>query len=87
MRIVAALVCGIVALFSFAFGARRKRSFIFAPATTALLLLVAAMFTLAACGGGGGGTTPPPTNKTYTLTITGSAGNLSHTTSVQLVVD
>jgi hypothetical protein len=44
------------------------------------------MFTLAACGGGGG-STPPPTNKTYTLTITGSAGNLSHTTSVQLVVD
>jgi hypothetical protein len=85
MRMAAALICGIVALFSFALGARRKRSLGFVPATAALLLLVA-MFTLSACGGGGG-STPPPTNKTYTLTITGSAGNLSHSTSVQLVVD
>ena len=85
MWMAAALVCAIVALFSFKFGGRRKRSLAFVPATAALLLLVA-MFTLSACGGGGG-STPPPTNKTYTLTVTGSAGNLSHSTSVQLVVD
>ena len=35
----------------------------------------------------GGGGDPPPVSHTYQVTITGSAGNLMHSTSVQLVVD
>ncbi len=49
-------------------------------------ILVAALATLTACGGGGG-VTPPPTSKTYEITISGSAGNLMHSASVELVVD
>jgi hypothetical protein len=55
-------------------------------ATWALALLILAMSAMSACGGGGGGP-PPPTSHTYTIPITGSAGNLTHSTSVQLVVD
>jgi hypothetical protein len=53
----------------------------------ALALLILAMSAMSACGGGGGSGPPPPTSHTYTIPITGSAGNLSHSTSVQLVVD
>jgi hypothetical protein len=84
-RIVVALLCGLAFLLLFGFGAGRKRTFVLTPVTAGVLLFVA-LCALAACGGGGG-STPPPGNKTYTLTITGSAGNLSHSTSVQLVVD
>jgi IPT/TIG domain len=52
----------------------------------ALALLILAISAMTACGGGGGGP-PPPTNHTYTIPISGSAGNLKHSTSVQLVVD
>lgn len=46
------------------------------------IVTIAAM---CACGGGGG--TTPPANHTYQIPISGSAGNLVHSTSVQLVVD
>ena len=49
-----------------------------------------ALVLLAACGGGSGGptqhTTPGTPAGTYTATITGSAGNLNHTATVQVVV-
>jgi IPT/TIG domain len=58
----------------------------FPRAGWALALLIVAISVMTACGGGGGGP-PPPTSHTYTIPITGSAGNLTHSTSVQLVVD
>jgi hypothetical protein len=55
------------------------------PLRLACAILLIAIASLSACGGGGG--TPPPTPKTYEITITGSAGNLMHSASVELVVD
>jgi hypothetical protein len=63
----------------------RKRRVRFPLAALALLLLTGLLGGLSACGGGGGN--PPPVSHTYQITITGSAGNLMHSTSVQLVVD
>jgi hypothetical protein len=84
-----ASVAFMVGALAWMFSAAARRNF--APvrlsrAGFALALLIVAMSAMTACGGGGGGP-PPPTNHTYTIPITGSAGNLKHSTSVQLVVD
>jgi hypothetical protein len=53
-----------------------------------LVLWVTLEFT--ACGGGGGSTLPPPTGTpagTYTVAVTGTSGNTSHTTSLTLIVN
>lgn len=66
---------------------RRQFSLRVHPAARALACAIA-LVTLAlmsACGGGGG--TTPPVNHTYQIPISGSVGNLVHSTSVQLVVD
>ncbi len=60
---------------------RLRRSAV-ALACAVVLVTIALM---SACGGGGG--TPPPVNHTYQIPISGSAGNLVHSTSVQVVVD
>jgi peptidoglycan/LPS O-acetylase OafA/YrhL len=41
---------------------------------------------LVSCGGGGSGGSSGPQPATYTLTITGTAGSVSHTTSITLNV-
>jgi hypothetical protein len=41
---------------------------------------------LVSCGGGGSGGSSGPQPATYTLTITGTAGPVSHTTSITLNV-
>jgi len=58
---------------------------------SAALLLCAAVI-CASCGGGGPGPPPPPPPPqgtpagTYTLTVTGSSGNLSHSKTVKVIV-
>lgn len=52
--------------------------------------LVLLATSLAACGGGGGGggvVNPGTPAGTYTITLTGTSGSLSHTTTVSLVVE
>ncbi len=66
----------------FVFGASRTRRFTVVFACAFVLLTLALM---SACGGGG--STPPPMNQTYQIPVSGSAGNLVHSTTVQLVVD
>jgi hypothetical protein len=82
-------VFGIIAAFALmtADKARGRRTISLADAfaSIACLILFAMLAVLSACGGGGG--PPPPVNQTYQIAITGSAGNLMHSTSVQLVVD
>jgi ABC-type glycerol-3-phosphate transport system substrate-binding protein len=55
-----------------------------------LLFLLLAMATgMVACGGGtGGGAVNPPTHSSTstTVTITGTAGNLQHASSVNVIV-
>ncbi len=65
-----------------AFG--RKRRLRLPIAAIACVALAGLLGGLSACGGGG---IPPPVSHTYQVTITGSTGNLVHSTSVQLVVD
>jgi ABC-type glycerol-3-phosphate transport system substrate-binding protein len=48
-----------------------------------LLTLTASLF-LAACGGNGGGKGTKP--GTYTITISGTSGAITHTTTVSLTV-
>jgi hypothetical protein len=55
-----------------------------AAVALACAFVIATIALLCACGGGG---TTPPVNHTYQIPISGSAGNLVHSTSVQLVVD
>jgi hypothetical protein len=68
---------------------RRQRLAVVIPLAGILLLLL-----LQATGCGGGGTTiqppPPPSGTqagTYTITVTGTSGNLTHTTTLQLTVN
>ena len=54
-----------------------------------LFLLVAGLASLAtaaALSGCGGGFALPQTSQTYTLTVTGASGSLTHSTTVQLTV-
>lgn len=84
-RAVVAFVCGLLALVVGPMARRKSPVWRFSRASWALALLIVTIGVMTACGGGGG--TPPPTSHTYTIPITGSAGNLTHSTSVQLVVD
>jgi hypothetical protein len=85
---VVTLVALFVLMAAFTYFALRRRQYWFVGsifAVTVLLLVLAA----AGCGGAGtsgGGTrgTPPGS---YTVTVTGASGSLTHTTSVTLVVN
>jgi hypothetical protein len=87
-----AMVLGIfVAATIFRVRARSVSSRAFALVPLAALLICAALFT--SCGGGtnGGGGAPPPTGGTpagsYTLTVTATSGNISHSTAVPFTVN
>jgi hypothetical protein len=78
-------------LMAFSLTSNRRRITV-RPALLVLALLLASLTFLPSCGGGGGGggnggggsTGTPP--GTYTLTVTGSSGNLSNSTTVSLTV-
>jgi hypothetical protein len=80
-----AFICGVLVWLATPMALRRSSVWRLSRTGWALALLILVMCVLTACGGGGG--PPPPTSHTYTIPITGSAGNLTHSTSVQLVVD
>jgi hypothetical protein len=77
--------------FGLPFGPRAQIGKKLLPRTIALIFLFLSM-TLISCGGGGlvgnnSVTAKPGTSSgTYAITVTGSAGSLSHTTQVTLIV-
>jgi hypothetical protein len=88
-RVVPLLVLAAVALILLVFAARtrRQRIAISIPLAGLVLFLV---FQAAGCGGGNN-SGPPPLHGTqpgpYTVTITGTSGATTHTTTVMLTVN
>lgn len=87
-RIVPLLFFVVLVLSLLAFGSStRHQRWVAAMPLTVVLFLV---FHAAGCGGGSGSTGPPPLHGTqagnYTVTITGTSGSLTHTTTVSLNV-
>jgi hypothetical protein len=68
-------------------GKSKRRKALSQGAALTFLVLTLTLI-LASCGGAssGGGTTPPPPPNTYAITITGTSGSLSHSATVNLVV-
>ncbi len=71
------------------FGKSRRRRFAYSISFAAALLVI---FLLGGCGGGSSSPPPPPPTPhgtqpgLYTVTIVGTSGNLTHTTTVSLTV-
>jgi hypothetical protein len=83
--VVLALAALLLALLAFTKKQPRLR---FALTATCAALLLAAILPLAGCGGSSA--SPAPTNKTpagtYIVTVTGTSGNITHTTPFTLIV-
>jgi photosystem II stability/assembly factor-like uncharacterized protein len=70
----------------------RTRPRRFGAAFPLAVILVLLIFQAGSCGGGGGGTQPPPPPPgtppgTYMITVTGTSGSTTHTTTLQLIVN
>jgi hypothetical protein len=83
---LAVLLALILALLALRMHFTRRRFAMSIPLGTVLLLI----FLIESCGGGSYISPPPPPHGTqagsYTVTITGTSGNLTHTTTVSLTV-
>lgn len=82
--VFAALLFGILAI------SGRKQRLRFALTAACAVLLLLAILPLAGCGSGGSSAPPTSTNRTpagtYTVTVTGTSGSITHTTPFTLIV-
>jgi hypothetical protein len=89
-RPLIALLCAILLLISFLqFTARARRERL----AGALPFMVLALFLIlqaVGCGGGGSGSPPPQVGTpagTYAVTVSGTSGNTTHSTTLTLIVN
>ncbi len=82
------LLCLVLLLMMAGLGIARRTRGRTSLGAAAGIIFAAVALTSAACGGGGGGGggTPGTSSGTYTITVTATGGNLTHTTTVTLVV-
>jgi subtilase family serine protease len=90
LRLMIALLCGILLLISLLQFTARVRRHRLAGALSFMLLALTLILQAVGCGGGGSGSPPPQVGTpagTYNINVNGISGDITHSTSLTLIVN